>query len=119
MSPLSEHFKLIVDIFELALILWLFIWHTRLATKMDNNCLAIETNYAKVVDFEYLITEVKETNAGVAKLNATIDSYLSKQIVTRTATDSSDSPDGAGGHTSKSTCTSIRSIEPSAEPSFV
>ena len=119
MPLLFENFKIVVDIFELLLILWLFIWHIRLTTKMNNNCLTLETNYAKIVDFEYLITEIKETNAGVARLNATIDGYLSRQIVTRTATDSSDSPDGVGGHISKSTCTSIRSIEPSAESNLV
>ena len=117
MSLSFETLNIVVNVFELLLILCLFIWYTRLQAQVNRNRFVIETNYAKIVDFEYLITEVKETNAGVARLNATIDGYLSKQIVTRTATDSSDSPDGVGGHISKSTCTSIRSLEPSLEPS--
>lgn len=75
----NEVLKTFVDLFELVLIVYLFVWHNALQRKIVKIEVNLETNYAKTVDFHYLIEEVKQTNAGVAQLNKTIDAYLASQ----------------------------------------
>lgn len=77
---MSEIFSLrgVVDLCEIAMIFWLFIWHNRLAKKIEIQSNLIHTQYVKASDIQVIAIKLSDTNKKIDDLVTDMQDYLTR-----------------------------------------